>query len=195
MALVRSSAYNLPFEAGTFDNIICNSVLEHMNQPDDVLVECRRVLCNGGRIFVTVPSDSFESLSFGYRFWNFFGKPQRAESYAIEQSRHIQHRHYWNTSSISASLCNTGFTVETIVPFGSPLMLSVSDVAHTLRVWGIGGSRYSLLSSGDPKRTLPLRVMQRLAIRLEMLMLERESNLGILPKFGGIATSAIKTNT
>jgi len=44
-----------PFEAGSFDAIICNQVLEHVFNPADFLGELCRVLRPGGKLLLTVP--------------------------------------------------------------------------------------------------------------------------------------------
>lgn len=44
----------LPFEDATFDAVVCVSVLEHMDQPDRVVSEFRRVLKPGGRLVLTM---------------------------------------------------------------------------------------------------------------------------------------------
>ena len=45
----------LPFRDGSFDKVICNQVLEHVDEPDAVLGEFARVLRPGGRLFLSVP--------------------------------------------------------------------------------------------------------------------------------------------
>ena len=47
--------HRLPYKNGSFDKIICNQVLEHVDRPDDVLGELVRVLSPGGRLFLSVP--------------------------------------------------------------------------------------------------------------------------------------------
>ena len=46
----------LPFAAGSFDGVICSSVLEYVNSPPRVLAELARVLRPGGRLLVSVPN-------------------------------------------------------------------------------------------------------------------------------------------
>lgn len=45
----------LPFKSSSFDKIICNQVLEHVDRPDEVLGQLVRVLRPGGSLFVSVP--------------------------------------------------------------------------------------------------------------------------------------------
>jgi ubiquinone/menaquinone biosynthesis C-methylase UbiE len=44
-------AYELPFESGTFDAVICSNALHNMKDPATPLMEMRRVLKAGGRVF------------------------------------------------------------------------------------------------------------------------------------------------
>ena len=64
-------AEQLPFEAGTFDRIVCSEVLEHVPDPDVVLAEIARVLKPGGIFVASVPRYWTEAiclkLSTGYQ--------------------------------------------------------------------------------------------------------------------------------
>jgi SAM-dependent methyltransferase len=46
---------HFPFEAGRFDTVLCNQVLEHVFEPDHFIAEVQRVLVPGGRLILTVP--------------------------------------------------------------------------------------------------------------------------------------------
>ena len=52
---VLADAHSLPFEAATFDAIICQAVLEHVVNPTRCVEEMWRVLKPGGRIFLDLP--------------------------------------------------------------------------------------------------------------------------------------------
>lgn len=43
------------FEDNSFDTIIMNDAMEHVDRPDAVLRECKRILRPGGRLFVNFP--------------------------------------------------------------------------------------------------------------------------------------------
>jgi SAM-dependent methyltransferase len=47
--------HSLPFKSLSFDKIVCNQVLEHVDRPEDVLGELSRLLRPGGRLFIAVP--------------------------------------------------------------------------------------------------------------------------------------------
>ena len=52
---VVNDAAKLPFEDLTIDTIILNDAMEHVDEPEQVLLECLRVLARGGRIFLNFP--------------------------------------------------------------------------------------------------------------------------------------------
>lgn len=45
----------LPFRDNSLDEIFCAHVLEHLSNPDDVIMECHRILKKGGLFHITVP--------------------------------------------------------------------------------------------------------------------------------------------
>lgn len=49
------TAYSIPVEDGSFDAVLCTSVLEHLEEPEQALRECHRVLRAGGAALYTVP--------------------------------------------------------------------------------------------------------------------------------------------
>jgi len=56
MPVIRGRGENLPFETGSFDLIVCLWVLEHLDQPDVVFKEVRRVLRAGGHFVFLTPN-------------------------------------------------------------------------------------------------------------------------------------------
>jgi SAM-dependent methyltransferase len=52
---VIATAQRLPFPDLAFDCVLCTEVLEHVSDPVLALTEFRRVLKNGGRLFLTIP--------------------------------------------------------------------------------------------------------------------------------------------
>ena len=71
---VGGNALKLPFKDGSFDSVLCTSVLEHLEEPEIALKECFRVLKPGGCAIYSVPllwhvhedpRDFFRFTSFG----------------------------------------------------------------------------------------------------------------------------------
>lgn len=58
VALVLGSAEQLPFDAGSFDVVLCTEVLEHTQHPEVVLRELTRVGRADARIVVSIPNEA-----------------------------------------------------------------------------------------------------------------------------------------
>ncbi len=70
------TAYKVPVESGSFDCAICTSALEHLEEPEQALRECYRVLKPGGVAIYTGPF-----------IWHFHEEPRdfyRFSKYGIE---------------------------------------------------------------------------------------------------------------
>jgi SAM-dependent methyltransferase len=52
---IEGPLHEIPVEDGFFDTIICNAVLEHVENPDEVMSEFHRVCKLGGTLYLTVP--------------------------------------------------------------------------------------------------------------------------------------------
>ncbi|MSP25095.1 MAG: class I SAM-dependent methyltransferase [Myxococcales bacterium] len=52
---LTASAYDLPFDADTFDHVLVRDVIHHLEEPERFLSECARVLAPGGRVDVLEP--------------------------------------------------------------------------------------------------------------------------------------------
>lgn len=52
---VCADASKTPFEDETFDTIIMNDAMEHVDQPEKVLEECYRILKKNGRLYLNFP--------------------------------------------------------------------------------------------------------------------------------------------
>ncbi|MBI2146845.1 class I SAM-dependent methyltransferase [Candidatus Woesearchaeota archaeon] len=61
---VKASLYALPFKDGTFDQVLCTEVLEHLTEDKKALSEIARVLKPGGIAYFTFPSDAEFNKSF-----------------------------------------------------------------------------------------------------------------------------------
>jgi SAM-dependent methyltransferase len=52
---VFGTAYRIPIAGGAFNTAICTAVLEHLEEPEQALAECFRVLATGGTAIFSVP--------------------------------------------------------------------------------------------------------------------------------------------
>lgn len=62
------SLEKIPRKAGSYDAIICTEVLEHVENPEKVLKELKRVLKKNGKLYITVP----QSWKLHQEPYNFF---------------------------------------------------------------------------------------------------------------------------
>lgn len=52
---IKSEIYDIPVADGSFDNILCTQVLEHLKYPHKAFGEFNRILKNGGKLLITCP--------------------------------------------------------------------------------------------------------------------------------------------
>ncbi|MBQ7035114.1 MAG: class I SAM-dependent methyltransferase [Clostridia bacterium] len=52
---ICASAYAMPFEDASFDTIIMNDFMEHVDKPEQALLESLRLIRPGGRIYINFP--------------------------------------------------------------------------------------------------------------------------------------------
>jgi glycosyltransferase involved in cell wall biosynthesis/SAM-dependent methyltransferase len=96
---VRADAARLPLADASFDAVVCREVLEHVDEPGDVLDEIRRVLSFEGKLCVTVPSPHTER-------WF-----QWVDSRWLDMAGHV---HVFHRSEMCALLERHGFRVRSV---------------------------------------------------------------------------------
>jgi glycosyltransferase 2 family protein len=70
---IIADAQNLPFKDRTVDKIICAEIIEHLNNPEQLITESQRVLRQDGSIVITTPNEN--SVWGLYEFlWDVFGR-------------------------------------------------------------------------------------------------------------------------
>ena len=62
-----ADAENIPIKSNTIDNIICHSLLEHVQSPIKVISECKRIMKDQARIYAAVPFMYFEHDLYDYQ--------------------------------------------------------------------------------------------------------------------------------
>ena len=100
--------------SSSFDGVLCSSVLEYIDQPRDALLELHRVLKPGGRLIISVPSDSLRvrlPLLAAYWLTKPLGKHRLAKF--LDHSKHS-----YSVRSFSSLLESAGFAVDRSVGLG-----------------------------------------------------------------------------
>ena len=93
-ALIAGDAQALPFEPGAFQTIVCNSVIEHVDDDTKVVFEFGRVLRPGGVLLFTTPSRYFHDLLDGVIRARRRGDEAAAQRYMQHTDQRIIHKHY-----------------------------------------------------------------------------------------------------
>jgi SAM-dependent methyltransferase len=87
---IEGPLHEIPVEDGFFDTIICNAVLEHVENPDEVMSEFRRVCRSGGTLYLTVPFMQPEHLD-----------PTDYQRYTIDGLKRLVTRHGFEVTESS----------------------------------------------------------------------------------------------
>lgn len=150
--VVVTRGEDMPFEAGTFDLVFSNCVLEHIEGLDAVLAHVGRVLKPGGRFAFTVPSDDFyEALAIPRLLRGLGGKRLR-DRYVAHLDRRLEIHHVLAADEWRRRLARHGLAVAVDVPYATRRAASLWELLATLT----GGAAYCL---GGGRRT-PRRIQQ-----------------------------------
>jgi len=94
---VVSTSVVLPFEADSFDTVLCFEVLEHVPQPFSTFAEITRVLKPGGILLLTTPQ-SWRLHEAPYDFFRYtrFGLQHLAEYHGLVVETIMPHGGVWS---------------------------------------------------------------------------------------------------
>ncbi len=119
--LVQGDGERLPFADGSFDLICAWDVIEHLDDDQEALRECGRILKQGGRLFLTVPA------------WPVLWGRQDVLSL---------HKRRYRRGQLMERLARAGFRIERLTYFNSVLFLPILVVRLLMRPflrWNKGG--------------------------------------------------------
>src|SRR3989338_1605658 len=89
---------DIGFEMGYFDVITMWHVLEHVDEPENLLIEVRRILKSGGLLIVATPNTDSWGFKLGLKDW-----------FHLDSPRHLI---LYNRRSLGILLEKTGFKVK-----------------------------------------------------------------------------------
>jgi ubiquinone/menaquinone biosynthesis C-methylase UbiE len=139
----------LPFRDGSFDIVLCENVLEHLEFPERVLAEAQRVLRGSGRFHFMCPN-AWSYIAIAARFTPLrFHVWYRGLTQDTAEEDTFGKFYRANTrGQIERLATQTGFDVELLESHvGSPSYWEVNDLAHR-----VGVALHWLLERG-PKLT------------------------------------------
>jgi SAM-dependent methyltransferase len=83
---------NIPFPDDSFDSVFCSEVFEHVFNLDEIIVEIKRVMKEGGKILITVPFS-----------WNEHEVPYDFGRYTSFGIRHLLEKHGFEVVELQKS--------------------------------------------------------------------------------------------
>jgi SAM-dependent methyltransferase len=107
----------LPALNGLFDYIICADVLEHLRQPERLLLECRELLAPGGALLASLPN-SGHAYFRGHVLMGSFPRHDRG----LFDRTHV---HFFTWHGWVDLLARAGFLVEALHCSGVPVGLAL----------------------------------------------------------------------
>ena len=105
-----------PYASSTFETILASEIIEHLiYDPMHMLLECHRVLVEGGRLLVTTPNTT--SLTSVARVLNGFDNPQLYSKYSIPgpDGAAVPHVREYTAFELGDALKAAGFEIETLI--------------------------------------------------------------------------------
>lgn len=103
--LKLGSIYKLPYKDNSFDVVLCNEVLEHLDDPQKALSELNRV--SKSHLILSVPNEPFHRIS----------RMSRGKA-ILKLGKHPEHVNHWTFWTFRNFLKKNGLFVEkTALPF------------------------------------------------------------------------------
>ncbi len=93
----------LPYEAGFFDCIVLGDVLEHMKEPEKVLINLKKYISENGFLIYSVPS----IVNWHSRLTIFFGKFEYEQSGVFDKT----HLRFYNLNSAKKLAQDAGYRI------------------------------------------------------------------------------------
>ena len=120
-----------PYDDGSFETVLACEMIEHLlRDPMHLLLECRRILEEGGRLIVTTPNVA--SLTSVARVLHGYDNPQISSSYQRPRAGapgEIQHVREYTAFELRTALEAAGFQIEAL--FTEP----IAELAMNRPMW------------------------------------------------------------
>jgi SAM-dependent methyltransferase len=133
-AIQIDDASVLPFEAESFDVVVCSEVLEHLFEPQLAAAEAFRVLRPQGRLIVTVPNAAYwrDRIDALFGIW----QPGGDDSGRTEPWR-SPHIRFFRPVTLKRMLLEAGFDQVEVSGLPSPLLGRVPQLRKVARQPGV----------------------------------------------------------
>jgi ubiquinone/menaquinone biosynthesis C-methylase UbiE len=125
--LINCYGNEIAKEDKSFNTIFTNSVLEHIPDIDAVLKESHRLLCDSGRMYVTIPTDMFDKYSVIYQILSFLQLTSLKEKYRVFFNKFWAHYHYYDLEGWKKLFEKNGFEVVYVEEYGTKKQCVLND--------------------------------------------------------------------
>lgn len=132
--LIQAEGSRMPYPDASFGSIISNSVLEHIDDIDAVLLDVQRVLKLGGRFVFCVPNQRFLSDLWGQGVLQKLGLRKLSTQYNHFFNWVARHKHLDPPEVWTARLERVGFEVERTWHYFPKQALHMLEGGH---LWGL----------------------------------------------------------
>lgn len=107
LTFVTGDCYEMPFEAGSFDVVVANEMIEHIEEHDQFIAEVKRVLVPGGTLLVSTPNKPVYNR---YKSPN----PFHVSEMDIPEFRRLLRRHFKHVrlTGLRMALVSAGFDID-----------------------------------------------------------------------------------
>ncbi len=125
--LVLANASDIPFRDGEFKTVISNSVMEHMDNLDQVLDEIYRVLSDDGALHVTIPTEKFEKYSNVFLALNALNLKSLSQKYAKFYNKFWRHKNVKSKDTWESFFREHNFVVMESFNYNSKSQTRLND--------------------------------------------------------------------
>lgn len=143
---------SVPERDASFDWVLSNSVMEHIDLIEPVLREVARVLRPGGQLLLTVPGPDFHACLHGPLM-----PGMSRTTYLERMDQRLAHRRYWGRAEWESALAPHGMRVVDAVNY--------LDAAHVQRWESISRFTAGVLYTLAARRRQPIEIQRQLGLR------------------------------
>jgi SAM-dependent methyltransferase len=151
-ALHEAGGDSVPEPDASFDWILSNSVLEHIEQIEPVLAEVGRLLRPNGKFVFTVPGPDFHACLRGPLL-----PGASRDAYLRQLDDRLAHRRYWGPADWQMALSADGLRVVSAIPY--------LDAAQVRRWESMARFTAGVLYTLAGRRQQPIEIQRRLGLR------------------------------
>lgn len=131
-AVLVTGGEDMPIEAGSFDVVFSNCVLEHVEGLDAVLERVGRLLKPGGRFLFTVPSEAFYDAILIPRLLGGLRLRGLRRRYVAHLDRRLEMRNVLDLAQWRGKLERNGLSMEAEVPYATRMAASLWELVATM---------------------------------------------------------------